>query len=234
MKIHVVKQGEDIDTIAYQYGMNPDTIWNDDKNSELKEKRESGNVLMPGDEIVIPDPETKEEEIVTGEKHRFRRVGTHSKLQLQFFDEEEKPRELLEIKRPKSIKETADLLGIDEWRILKSVVYMIEDEGPVGILIRGDFNINPHKVERYFKKRVRPATSEELKKFCSELFIFQRPKISAFQKFMNFFSLKPLLSKRFWLKETKIKIEEILREKEIDLAVVETLHMAEYIKSHRT
>lgn len=92
MRTHIVKQGEDIDTIAYQYGMNPDSIWNDDKNSELKEKRESGNVLMPGDEIEIPDPETKEEEVITGEKHRFRRVGTHSKLQLQFFDEDEKPR----------------------------------------------------------------------------------------------------------------------------------------------
>lgn len=78
-------------------------------------------------------------------------------------DEEEKELELLKIKRPKSIAETAKLLGIDEWRILKSVVYMIEDEGLIAILIRGDFNVNPHKVERYFKKRVRPATSEELK-----------------------------------------------------------------------
>lgn len=79
-------------------------------------------------------------------------------------DEEEKELELLDIERPKSIAETAKLLKIEEWRILKSVVYAIEDEGLVAILIRGDFNINPHKVERYFKKRVRPATSEELKK----------------------------------------------------------------------
>jgi prolyl-tRNA synthetase len=80
-------------------------------------------------------------------------------------DEPEKELKLLKINRPKSISETAKLLNIDEWRILKTVVYMIENEGPVGILIRGDFNINPHKVERYFKKRVRPATSEELKKY---------------------------------------------------------------------
>ncbi|MFC1647804.1 proline--tRNA ligase [Patescibacteria group bacterium] len=79
-------------------------------------------------------------------------------------DEKEKEKELMEIKRPKSIKDTADLLKIDEWRILKSVVYMVEDEGPIAILIRGDFNVNHEKVEKYFKKRVRPASSEELKK----------------------------------------------------------------------
>jgi prolyl-tRNA synthetase len=78
-------------------------------------------------------------------------------------DEKEKDRELVEIERPKTIKETAKQLGIDEWRILKSVVYMIDDEGPIAILIRGDFNINHEKVERYFKKHVRSATSEELK-----------------------------------------------------------------------
>ena len=72
---------------------------------------------------------------------------------------------------------------------------------------------------------------KELKKLCSELFVFQKPKISPFQKFLNHFSSKPLLSKRFWLKEVKIKIEEILKEKKIDLVVVETLHMAEYVKS---
>ena len=92
MKIHKVEQGDDLDTIAYQYGINPETIWNHEKNAELKEKRESGYVLMSGDEVVIPDPETKEEEVLTGEKHRFRRVGTHSKLQLQFFDKKENPR----------------------------------------------------------------------------------------------------------------------------------------------
>ena len=80
-------------------------------------------------------------------------------------EEGELEKELIDIERPKTIAETAKMLGIEESRILKSVVYMIEDEGPIGILIRGDFAVNPHKVEKYFKKRVRPATSEELKKY---------------------------------------------------------------------
>ncbi len=78
-------------------------------------------------------------------------------------DEKEKKRELIDIERDKTIKDAAKKLEIDEFRILKSVVYMVEDEGPVAILIRGDFNVNLEKLERYFKKHVRIATSEELK-----------------------------------------------------------------------
>jgi len=77
-------------------------------------------------------------------------------------DEKEEEKELIDIERPKTIKETAKMLGIDEWRILKSVVYMVEDTGPIAILIRGDFNINEDKVQRYFGKQIRPAKSEEL------------------------------------------------------------------------
>lgn len=80
-------------------------------------------------------------------------------------DEPEEDRELIEIEREKTIKDAAKKLGIDEWRILKSVVYMVEDEGPIAILIRGDFNVNPDKAETYFKKRVRAANSEELEKY---------------------------------------------------------------------
>jgi len=77
-------------------------------------------------------------------------------------DEPEKERELLEIERPKTIKETAKQLGIDEWRILKSVVYNIEGEGLIAVLIRGDFNISEDKVKAYFDKPVRAASSKEL------------------------------------------------------------------------
>lgn len=78
-------------------------------------------------------------------------------------DEPEEEKELIDIERGKTIKEAAEKLGIDEWRVLKSVVYMVDEIGPIGILIRGDFSVNPDKVQRYFKKLVRPATSDELK-----------------------------------------------------------------------
>ncbi|MCD6109376.1 proline--tRNA ligase [bacterium] len=80
-------------------------------------------------------------------------------------DEEEKELTKVQVERGKTVKANAEAHNCDNWRILKSVVYMIEGAGPVGILIRGDFNVNENKVEKYFQKRVRPATSEELKKY---------------------------------------------------------------------
>jgi len=80
-------------------------------------------------------------------------------------DEEEKPLKKVEVKRGKSIEENARAHSCEDWRVLKSVVYMVEEMGPIGILIRGDFQLNEEKLTRYFKKRLRPATLEELKKF---------------------------------------------------------------------
>lgn len=78
-------------------------------------------------------------------------------------DEVEQPWAKVKVKRGKSVKENAQAHRVDEWRILKTVVYMVEDTGPVGVLIRGDFSINEHKLERYFHKPVRSSSSEELK-----------------------------------------------------------------------
>ncbi|MBU1446028.1 proline--tRNA ligase [Patescibacteria group bacterium] len=80
-------------------------------------------------------------------------------------NEEEKPLEKVEIERGKSVSDNAKAHNVDDWRILKSVVYMIEDEGPIGVLIRGDFKVNEDKLQRYFKKKLRPLTSDELEKY---------------------------------------------------------------------
>lgn len=80
-------------------------------------------------------------------------------------DEEEKELTKVEVEREKTVKANAQAHNCDDWRILKSVVYMVEDKGPVGILIRGDFNVNENKVEKYFQARVRPANAEELNEY---------------------------------------------------------------------
>ena len=80
-------------------------------------------------------------------------------------DEEEKPLEKIEVERGKSVADNAKAHNVDDWRILKSVVYMIEDQGPIGILIRGDFKVNEDKLQRYFKKNLRPLKSVELEKY---------------------------------------------------------------------
>ncbi|MHC4470024.1 MAG: peptidoglycan-binding protein [Planctomycetota bacterium] len=86
---HKVKQGDCISSIAYKYGFFPNTIWNDSKNSELKELRKDPNVLQPGDEVYVRDKEEKEEACASEQKHRFRRKGVPEELSIQFWAAEE-------------------------------------------------------------------------------------------------------------------------------------------------
>jgi len=78
----------------------------------------------------------------------------------------EKPLPMKEVlaERGPSIKEGIRIHGVPAWKILKTVVYEVDGAGLVGICIRGDLQINEMKVEKYFKKQVRPASPETLKK----------------------------------------------------------------------
>lgn len=83
---HTVKQGDCISSIAYKYGFSPDTIWNDSKNSKLKQERKNPGVLEEGDVVSIPDKRLKEVEVPSGQRHRFRRKGVPEKLRLQLLE----------------------------------------------------------------------------------------------------------------------------------------------------
>ena len=74
-KKYIVKQSDCISSIAFKYGFFPDTIWNDSKNSKLKQDRKDPNVLLPGDEVYIRDKEEKEESCASEERHSFRKKG---------------------------------------------------------------------------------------------------------------------------------------------------------------
>lgn len=91
-KKYTVRQGDCISSIAFKYGLFPDTIWNDSKNSTLKQERKDPNVLMPGDIVYVREKEEKEESCESEKKHRFKRKGVPEKLRIQFLDEEDKPR----------------------------------------------------------------------------------------------------------------------------------------------
>ncbi|MGV7224258.1 MAG: peptidoglycan-binding protein [Nitrospinales bacterium] len=83
-KKYKVRQGDCISSIAFRYGFFPDTIWNDSKNSKLKQERKDPNVLKLGDEVYIRDKEEKEESCASEQRHRFRRKGVPEKLIIHF------------------------------------------------------------------------------------------------------------------------------------------------------
>jgi hypothetical protein len=92
---HIVQQGDCISSIAAQYGFTPETIWDFPANSELKQKRQNGNVLFEGDVVVVPDKTLREESRPTDQKHKFLREGIPEMLKIILRDARAIPRKNL-------------------------------------------------------------------------------------------------------------------------------------------
>ncbi len=76
MKQHRFQQGEDIEAIARQYGFRlPATIWEDRSNNSLRELRKSAYALAPGDVLIIPDLQVKNEDASDEKRHVFQLRG---------------------------------------------------------------------------------------------------------------------------------------------------------------
>jgi LysM repeat protein len=80
---HVVQPGEGLSSIAERYGFLPATLWNHPANEELRTLRRNGNVLAPGDVLVIPDKQPKTVQVATGATHTFRRKAVPAKLRVK-------------------------------------------------------------------------------------------------------------------------------------------------------
>jgi hypothetical protein len=78
---NTVKQGDCITSIAFKDGLFPDTIWNDSKNTKLKQDRKNPNVLVRGDVVY---EWKKEESCKSEQRHSFKRKGVPEKLIIQF------------------------------------------------------------------------------------------------------------------------------------------------------
>jgi glycosyltransferase involved in cell wall biosynthesis len=74
----------------------------------------------------------------------------------------------------------------------------------------------------------------DLKEICAEIHCFKRPELPSFSKWMNHFSLKPLLAKRLYHKDFERKVKDLITDKAIDVCVAETLLMAEYARESGT
>ena len=64
----------------------------------------------------------------------------------------------------RTVKEVAGFLGIPESRLVKSMVFVNEDK-PVLVLVRGDYEISHGKLAKILGKDLKIATEEEVKKW---------------------------------------------------------------------
>lgn len=83
--VHTVRAGDCIASIAFENGYSPATLWDAEENADLRELRQDPNVLLPGDQVVLPPKEERTVTRPTGKRHTFVRRGVPEKLKLQFL-----------------------------------------------------------------------------------------------------------------------------------------------------
>jgi hypothetical protein len=84
---HVVQPGEHLSGIAEQYGFRSyKTLWDFGDNADLKQSRDNPHVLMPGDVVNVPDPQTKDESAPTGQSSRFQVPTSGLRLRIKLLD----------------------------------------------------------------------------------------------------------------------------------------------------
>jgi N-acetylmuramoyl-L-alanine amidase len=89
---YTVQQGDHLSKIAKDNGFTDYTvIWNHPENADLKKQRQNPNVLLPGDQIFVPDMEEKQESGATDKRHTFTVDKKILKLRLVLEDIYEKP-----------------------------------------------------------------------------------------------------------------------------------------------
>jgi hypothetical protein len=91
-KIHKVKEGDTIASIAKRYGFSDwHTIYDHKDNAELRKQRHDPNILFPDDKVVIPEKEKKEDSGVTDQRHTFQFKGKKQWIRIIMKDQNNKP-----------------------------------------------------------------------------------------------------------------------------------------------
>jgi hypothetical protein len=79
---HTVIQGEYLARIAEESGFDAAVVWNHAENAELRERRSSPDVLMPGDVVFVPAKDGAGVKRGTNQRHRFTVTVARPKLRL--------------------------------------------------------------------------------------------------------------------------------------------------------
>jgi uncharacterized protein (TIGR02594 family) len=86
---YTVKQGDCLSSIAYEYGLTWEKIWNDPNNAELKEKCKNQNTVYPGQVLYIPEIQEKQISSPTSQEHFFQTKNARVTLRLQIWKDYE-------------------------------------------------------------------------------------------------------------------------------------------------
>lgn len=79
---HPVRQGEDVESIAFEKQLPWREIWDDPKNAEVKRVRKDWNILLPGDRLEVREKREKEEPGATEQLHPFRLEGRPQEINI--------------------------------------------------------------------------------------------------------------------------------------------------------
>jgi len=79
---HVAAAGDCVNSIAFSNGFFWQTLWDLPENSDLKRRRESPFMLLPGDVVHVPSLRLKEESCATEQKHSFNRKGVPAEFEI--------------------------------------------------------------------------------------------------------------------------------------------------------
>ncbi|MBL8175825.1 MAG: peptidoglycan-binding protein [Bryobacterales bacterium] len=91
-KQHTANGGDSVESIAYEHGHFWETVWNDGANSKLRAERKDHNILEEGDVVSVPDLRQKEVAKPVDQRHRFRRKGVPSKIEVRLTEHDDEPR----------------------------------------------------------------------------------------------------------------------------------------------
>jgi hypothetical protein len=79
---YIAQEGDCIESIAYLNGHIWQTIWDHPNNAALKTSRGSHNILLPGDQVFIPERVLGSVDCATDARHEFEKQGTTCMLRI--------------------------------------------------------------------------------------------------------------------------------------------------------
>lgn len=78
----IAQRGDSVTSLSEDHGFFWETIWNHDKNANLKTLRKDPNIIAPGDKVHFPDRILKWESRATEATHTFKKKGVPAMLKI--------------------------------------------------------------------------------------------------------------------------------------------------------